>query len=48
MVTNSENLGWIATGSLLAVKGLRAYRGISAPKRPGRSPFRQATSQTEA
>ena len=34
LVTNAENLGCIGTASFLAVKGLRAYRGITAPKRP--------------
>lgn len=34
LVTNAENLTCIATASYLALKGLRAYRQITTPKRP--------------
>lgn len=38
LVTNAENLTCIATASYLAVRGLRAYRHIAAPKRPEKKP----------
>lgn len=42
LVTNAENLTCIATASYLAVRGLRGYRHIAAPKRPEKKPAARA------
>jgi hypothetical protein len=36
LVANAANLGYIATASYLAIKGLQRYRDISPPKKPRR------------